>query len=55
MSRFIALMSECTEPLNVNVIRSSMGRMLENLHAVDGTIEIPFPLLREEDGSREQA
>lgn len=43
MSRFIALMSECTEPLNVNVIRRLMGQMLENLHAVDGTIEIRFP------------
>ena len=43
MSRFIALMSERTDPLNVNVIRRLMGQMLENLHAVDGTIEIRFP------------
>ena len=43
MSRFVALMEEHSEPLNVNVVRSLMADMLKRLDAVDGTIELRFP------------
>mgnify|MGYP003375756660 FL=1 len=44
MSRFVALMEEHSEPLNVDVVRSLMADMLKRLDAVDGTIELRFPL-----------
>ena len=43
MSRFVALMEEHSEPLNVDVVRSLMADMLKRLDAVDGTIELRFP------------
>lgn len=43
MSRFIALVEENNEPLNADVVRKLMTRMLERLEAHEGTIKISFP------------
>lgn len=43
MSRFIALMETHSEPINAEVMKSLLRRMLEELHAQAGTIEIRFP------------
>jgi GTP cyclohydrolase I len=43
MSRFIALVEENDEPLNADVVRKLMTRMLERLEAREGTIKISFP------------
>lgn len=43
MSRFVALMEEHSEPLNVDTVRALMKDMLERLDAIDGTIELRFP------------
>ena len=42
MSRFIALVEENDEPLNADVVRKLMTRMLERLEASEGTIKISF-------------
>lgn len=43
MSRFVALMEEHNEPLNVETVRLLMADMLQRLDAIDGTIEMRFP------------
>ncbi len=43
MSRFVALLEEHREPLDVHVVEQLLIEMLERLEAVEGTIEIRFP------------
>lgn len=43
MSRFVALLQDHQEPLNVDGVRAIMTDMLNRLEATDGTIEIRFP------------
>lgn len=43
MSRFVALLEEHREPLDVHVVERLLIEMLERLEAVEGTIEIRFP------------
>lgn len=43
MSRFVALLEEHREPLDVHGVERLLVEMLERLEAVEGTIEIRFP------------
>ncbi|EJX00198.1 protein containing DUF198 [gut metagenome] len=43
MSRFVALLEEHCEPLDVHAVERLLIEMLERLEAVEGTIEIRFP------------